>query len=145
MRRKQRKMEMEAYWRATLEYKDMVVRMCKKKLAPNVPFVRGLLLSWFEPYRDALLEEQKAILDKEHLPDRNVYGPFLLQLPADILAVVVMHKLMSVLMREQEQGYVRLLTVASAIGEAVEQEVGKHFTFSSLPFRCIFVSDDSII
>lgn len=123
MRRRQRKMEMGACWKATLEYKDMVVRMCKKKLAPNVPFVRGLLLSWFEPYRDAILAEQRAIVDKEPLPDRCIYGPYLLQLPPDILAVVVMHKLMAVLMKEQEQGYARLLTVASSIGEAVEQEV----------------------
>ncbi|MCO5558648.1 hypothetical protein L7F22_012234 [Adiantum nelumboides] len=122
MRTRQRKMEMEASWKATLEYKNMILHMCKKNLAPNVPFVRGLLLSWFEPFRDALCAEQKAIIEKEPFTDRNVYGPCLLQLPPDIVAVVAMHKLMAVLMKDQEHGYVRLLNAASAIGEAVEQE-----------------------
>lgn len=115
-------MEIKAFLKATLEYKDMVRHMCKKKLAPNVPYVRGLLMSWFEPFRDAILAEQRAITNKEFSQDRAIYGPYLMQLPADILAVVAMHKLTSALMKEHENGYVRVSTAATVVGEAVEQE-----------------------
>lgn len=45
------------------------------------------------------------------------------QLPADMLAVITMHRLMGLLMSDQEHGCVKVLIAALQIGEAVEQEV----------------------
>eukprot|EP00249_Psilotum_nudum_P022981 c28710_g1_i1 orf=906-4160(-) len=121
--RRQRKIETDASLNAIKEYKNMMIDMCKKKLAPNLPYVKSLLLSWFEPFRDAILAEQKAIHNQEFSKDRANYGPYLVQLPADMLAVLTMHRLMSLLMKENEHGCIRLVRAAIAIGEAVEQEV----------------------
>lgn len=52
-----------------------------------------------------------------------MYGPYMCQLPADMLAVITMHRLMGLLMCDQEHGCVKVIHAAVVIGEAVEQEV----------------------
>ncbi|KAG0631342.1 hypothetical protein M758_1G245900 [Ceratodon purpureus] len=121
---RQFKIETEAWHQAAAEYKELVAEMCKKNLAPNLPATRSLLLGWFEPLRDAIAQEQKDYDDRNFREHRAVYGPFMAQLPADMLAVITMHRLMSLLMSDQEHGCVKVLHAALQIGEAVEQEVG---------------------
>jgi DNA-directed RNA polymerase len=73
--------------------------------------------------RDGILEEQKAYANREHREHRSMYGPYICQLPADMLAVITMHRLMGLLMSDQEHGCVTVIHAAVVIGEAVEQEV----------------------
>jgi DNA-directed RNA polymerase len=49
--KRQVKIETEAWQQAATEYKDLMTEMCRKSLAPNLPFAQSLLLSWFEPLR----------------------------------------------------------------------------------------------
>ncbi|KAG0611165.1 hypothetical protein M758_7G120400 [Ceratodon purpureus] len=121
--KRQVKIETEAWQRAATEYKDLMTEMCRKSLAPNLPFAQSLLLSWFEPLRDGILEEQRAYANREHREHRSMYGPYICQLPADMLAVITMHRLMGLLMSDQEHGCVKVIHAAVVIGEAVEQEV----------------------
>nr|CAC95163.1 RNA polymerase [Physcomitrium patens] len=124
LRMRQFKIETEAWHQAAAEYKELVAEMCKKNLAPNLPATRSLLLGWFEPLRDAIAQEQKDYEERNFREHRAIYGPFLAKLPADMLAVITMHRLMSLLMSDQEHGCVKVVHAALQIGEAVEQEVG---------------------
>ncbi|CAM6076268.1 unnamed protein product [Sphagnum tenellum] len=124
--RRQVKVETEAWQQAAAEYREVIVDMCRKNLAPNLPFAQALLLGWFEPLRDGIIEEQKAYQRREQREDRSMYGPYLAQLPADMLAVITMHRLMGLLMSDMDNGSVKVVHAAIQIGEAVEQEVRIH-------------------
>lgn len=121
LRRRQVTIEAEAWENAAKEYRELLVDMCKQKLAPNLPYVKSLFLGWFEPFQDAIIKEQELI--QEGKRSRAPYAPYFLQLPADKMSVITMHKLMGLLMRGSEHGSVRVVQAACAIGDAIEQEV----------------------
>ncbi|XP_074573562.1 DNA-directed RNA polymerase 2, chloroplastic/mitochondrial-like isoform X2 [Curcuma longa] len=119
LRQRQIKMEIEAWEAAAKEYKELLMEMCKKKLAPNLPYVKSLFLNWFEPFRDEIAAEQERCKGQTKLP----YAPFFILLPADKMAIITMHKLMSLLMTGSGDGIVRVGLAACSVGEAIEQEV----------------------
>ncbi|THU63720.1 hypothetical protein C4D60_Mb01t18810 [Musa balbisiana] len=119
LRRRQIKAETEAWERAAQEYKELEREMLEKKLAPSLPYVKSLFLGWFEPLRDAIERDQR--LQKTKM-QKAAYAPHIGLLPADKMAVIVMHKMMGLLMVGQEEGCIRLVQAAIRIGEAIEQE-----------------------
>ncbi|RZR88830.1 hypothetical protein BHM03_00016471 [Ensete ventricosum] len=131
LRSRQIKAETEAWERAAQEYKDLEREMLEKKLAPSLPYVKSLFLGWFEPLRDAIEREQRVQKTKRQ---KAAYAPHIGLLPADKMAVIVMHKMMGLLMVGHEEGYVRLVQAAIHIGKAIEQEVGQFPLTSSLLF-----------
>ncbi|CAA6670261.1 unnamed protein product [Spirodela intermedia] len=118
-------METEAWELAAEEYQELLREMLEKKLAPNLPYVKSLMLGWFEPLRDAIAREQNLQNSKEK-KTRASYAPYIGLLPANKMAVIVMHKMMGLLMTGQEEGCVRVVQAAIHIGEAIEQEVRIH-------------------
>ncbi|CAM6108851.1 unnamed protein product [Calypogeia fissa] len=125
LRERQIKIESLAWQTAAEEYRELLSEMCKKNLAPNLPYVQSLVLGWFEPLKKAIEAEQLAIKNLEFKVHRAGYGPYLSLLPADMLAVITMHKLLGMLMTDLNQGgCVKVVGAASVIGEAVETEVG---------------------
>lgn len=131
LRRRQIKIETEAWEQAAKEYKELLADMCERKLAPNLPYVKSLFLGWFEPFRDAILKEQKICEDPKCKASHRAYFD---KLPADMMAVITMHKLMSLLMTGVGDGCVRVVQAACHVGEAIEQEVSK-FLFSRCQFE----------
>lgn len=130
LRRRQIKAETEAWERAAQEYKQLEKVMLEKKLAPSLPYVQSLFLGWFEPLRDAIEREQRLQKAKRQ---KAAYAEHIGLLPADKMAVIVMHKMMGLLMvLGQEEGCVRVVQAAVQIGEAIEQEVGYIFQSHSL-------------
>ncbi|KAJ0988251.1 hypothetical protein J5N97_006607 [Dioscorea zingiberensis] len=123
LRRRQIKVETEAWEQAAKEYKELLMDMCEQKLAPNLPYVKSLFLGWFEPLRDQIVAEQELCRDPK---SRLSHAPYFDQLPADMMAVITMHKLMSLLMTGEGNGSVRVVQAACQIGEAIEQEVRIH-------------------
>ncbi|PKA46324.1 DNA-directed RNA polymerase 2, chloroplastic/mitochondrial [Apostasia shenzhenica] len=119
LRRRQIKLETEAWEQAAKEYKELLEDMCKKKLAPNLPYVKSLFLGWFEPLRDKIAEEQESFRDAH---SRAPYAPVFNLLPADMMAVITMHKMMSLMMARDGAGSVLVVKAACQIGEAIEQE-----------------------
>lgn len=115
LRRRQVKIETEAWEQAAREYKELLMDMCEHKLAPNLPYMKSLFLGWFEPFRDAIVKEQGK--------SRTVYAPYFSQLPADMMAVITMHKITALLMTGNDHGRARVVQAACLIGEAIEQEV----------------------
>lgn len=120
LRRRQIKVETEAWEDAAKEYQELLMDMCEQKLAPNLPYIKSLFLGWFEPLKDAIAAEQKLCDEGKN---RGAYAPFFDQLPAEMMAVITMHKLMGLLMTGGGSGSARVVQAASHIGEAIEHEV----------------------
>lgn len=128
LRSRQVKVETEAWEQAANEYRELLMDMCEHKLAPNLPYMKSLFLGWFEPFRDAITKEQELYRSRKL---RAPYAAYLDQLPADMTAVITMHKLMGLLMTGGEHGCARVVQAACLIGDAIEQEVGEiecHFS-----------------
>lgn len=126
LRLRQVKAETEAWARAAEEYREIEREMLDRRLAPSLPYVKSLFVGWFEPLRDAIARDQEVQRLKRV---KHVYAKYLLLLPADKIAVIVMHKMMSLLMSSKDgTGCVRVVQAAHCIGEAVEREVSCLFT-----------------
>ncbi|KAL6573587.1 DNA-directed RNA polymerase 1B, mitochondrial [Orobanche hederae] len=123
LRRRQIKMETEAWEEAAREYQELLTDMCEQKLAPNLPYIKSLFLGWFEPIRDAIVAEQDLCKAGKN---RGAYAPYIDQLPPGMMAVITMHKLMALLMTGGGNGSAKVVQAASHIGEAIEHEVRIH-------------------
>ncbi|XP_074280847.1 DNA-directed RNA polymerase 3B, chloroplastic [Silene latifolia] len=123
LRRRQIKAETEAWESMVEEYREFVREMREKKLAPNLPQVKALFLGWFEPLKKAIDKEQKLQRSRKQ---KAIYGFYVDMLPADKMAVIVMHKMMALMMVGNETGCVRLVQAALQIGSAIEQEIKIH-------------------
>lgn len=124
LRRRQIKAETEAWENKVEEYRELEREMCEKKLAPNLPYVKKLILGWFEPLREAIVREQKTQRTKKN---KAAFAPFVDALPAEKMAVIVMHKIMALMMMGgKEDRHVRVVEAAVQIGVAIEQEVRIH-------------------
>nr|AAD22977.1 T7-like RNA polymerase [Zea mays] len=120
LRQRQVKAETEAWARAAEEYREIEREMLDRRLAPALPYVKALFVGWFEPLRDAIARDQDVQRRKRV---KHVYAKYLLLLPADKVAVIVMHKMMGLLMSSKDgTGSVRVVQAAHCIGEAVERE-----------------------
>ncbi|KAI5678798.1 hypothetical protein M9H77_09748 [Catharanthus roseus] len=123
LRRRQMKMETEAWEEAAKEYQELLADMCEQKLAPNLPYMKSLFLGWFEPLRDAIAAEQELC---DQGKNRTAYAPYFNHLPAEMMAVISMHKLMGLLMTGEGHGSAKVVQAACHIGEAIEHEVRIH-------------------
>ncbi|KAI9153573.1 hypothetical protein LWI28_013283 [Acer negundo] len=123
LRRRQVKVETEAWEQAAKEYKELLMDMCEQNLAPNLPYMKSLFLGWFQPMRDAIAKEQELCSIGKN---RAAYAPYFVHLPADMMAVITMHKLMGLLMTGGDLGIARVVQAACMIGDAIEQEVRIH-------------------
>uniref|UniRef100_A0A7N0T8Q2 DNA-directed RNA polymerase n=1 Tax=Kalanchoe fedtschenkoi TaxID=63787 RepID=A0A7N0T8Q2_KALFE len=125
LKRRQVKIETEAWERAAKEYQELLKDMCERKLAPNLPYMKSLFLGWFQPFRDAILTDQESELLASNKATAS-YAQYFNQLPADMMAVLTMHKLVGLLMTGTDGGRVRVVKAACSIGEAVEHEASIH-------------------
>ncbi|VFQ99333.1 unnamed protein product [Cuscuta campestris] len=124
LRKRQVIAETQAWEKMVEEYRELEREMCEKKLAPHLPRVKKLLLCWFEPLRDAIEKEQKTRRTMKH---RKAFSPYIDSLPADKIAVIVMHQMMAMLMAGgKECRCVPVVRAAVQIGSAIEQEVRIH-------------------
>ncbi|KAK9063780.1 hypothetical protein SSX86_017652 [Deinandra increscens subsp. villosa] len=123
LRKRQIKIETEAWEAAAKEYQELLVDMCEQKLAPNLPYVKSLFLGWFEPLRNVIAAEQDLCKEGKN---RGAYAPQFDQLPADMMTIITMHKLMGLLMTGGGQGGARVVQAALHIGEAIEHEARIH-------------------
>lgn len=124
LRRRQVREETEAWDRMVEEYREMERDMCEKKLAPNLPYVKALFLGWFEPLRKAIEKEQRTQRSKKQ---KAAFAPHIELLPADKMALIVMHKMMALLMVGHDDRCVTVVQAAVQIGMAIEQEVRMEF------------------
>ncbi|KAF2591229.1 hypothetical protein F2Q70_00041373, partial [Brassica cretica] len=125
LRRRQVKEETEAWERMVDEYRDLEKEMCEKSLAPNLPYVKHTFLGWFQPLKEVIEREQRLQKNKSKKV-RAAYAPHIELLPADKMAVIVMHKMMGLVMSGHEDGCIQVVQAAVSIGIAIEHEVRIH-------------------
>ncbi|CAI8584735.1 unnamed protein product [Vicia faba] len=126
LRRRQVKIETEAWEEAAREYQELLEDMREQKLSPNLPYMKSLFLGWFEPLKNAIVADQELCRDSK---TRLSHSPFFNELPADMMAVITMHKLMGLLMTNSNGvGSARVIQAACQIGEAIEHE-GRIYRF----------------
>lgn len=119
--KRQVKAETEVWEKAVEEYRELEREMCEKKLAPALPYFKKLILGWFGPLRNAIEKEQKAKKSKKEIA---AFSPKIHSLPADKMAVIVMHKFMGLLMTgDKDDRCVLVVEAALQIGMAIENEV----------------------
>ncbi|KAF3773361.1 DNA-directed RNA polymerase 2B [Nymphaea thermarum] len=119
LRIRQVKVETEVWEKAAREYRELVTDMCKQKLAPNLPYMKSLFLGWFEPLRVRIAAEQESYRKGKN---RTAYAPYFDRLPAEMMAVITMHKLMGLMMTSDDHGTARVVQAACRIGDAIENE-----------------------
>uniref|UniRef100_A0A1J3DCC0 DNA-directed RNA polymerase n=1 Tax=Noccaea caerulescens TaxID=107243 RepID=A0A1J3DCC0_NOCCA len=120
LRQRQVKIETEEWERAAKDCRETLEDMCAQKLAPNLPYVKSLFLGWFEPLRDAIQADLDAFKIKR---GKIPYAPYMEMLPADMMAVITMHKMMGLMMTNTDGvGVVKVVHATTQIGEAIEQE-----------------------
>lgn len=123
LKRRQVKIETEAWEQAAKEYKELLSDMCEKNLAPNLPYMKSLFLGWFEPLCKRISQDQELCRKGKH---KAAYAPYFDLLPADKMAVITMHKIMGLIMTGGENGCARVVSASCSIGEAIEQEIRIH-------------------
>ncbi|KAL5826186.1 hypothetical protein ACOSQ4_017983 [Xanthoceras sorbifolium] len=141
LKRRQVKMETEAWEQAAKEYQELLTDMCEQKLAPNLPYVKSLFLGWFEPLRDAIAKDQETCKEKHRLSHALYFN----KLPAEMMAVITMHKLVALLMTNAgEIGSVRVVQAACQIGEAIENEARIHRFFENTKKKKKNLTDEKL-
>ncbi|XWS34241.1 hypothetical protein CRYUN_Cryun21dG0023500 [Craigia yunnanensis] len=119
LKKRQIKIETEAWEEAAKEYQELLTDMCEQKLAPNLPYIKSLFLGWFEPLRDSIAAEQELCKGSFKISHAVYFN----ESSADMMAVVTMHKLMGLLVTNSGgTGGIRVVQAACQIGEAIEHE-----------------------
>lgn len=133
LRKRQIKIETEAWVQAVREYRNLLKEMCDRNLAPNLPYMKLLFLGWFEPLTNKINEDQELCRVRK---TKSSYALYFDQLPADMMAVITMHKVMALLMAGGGHGSARVVQAACAVGEAIEQEVKERQILKPYFFLC---------
>ncbi|PSC74843.1 DNA-directed RNA polymerase chloroplastic mitochondrial [Micractinium conductrix] len=124
-------LETKAMEATRARYQKEQASMIARGAAAALPKARELLIRWFGPLTRAIMEEQKRILNGARGVDRKVYGPYLLQLEPEQLAVLTMHSVINAIVATEEAGggafsspgQARVTRLSLAIGKAVEAQV----------------------
>ncbi|KAL9262688.1 DNA-directed RNA polymerase 1B, mitochondrial-like protein [Drosera capensis] len=66
LKKRQVKMETEAWGEAVKEYQELLTDMYELKPAPNFPYIKSLFLGWFEPLRGRILKEQEPFREAKN-------------------------------------------------------------------------------
>ena len=138
-RERQRRVENESVNDEIKRYREMSEQMAQVGAGANLPAVRQLLTSFYEPLMVGVEREQSMISEGVPGFDRRVYGPYLQLLGADKIAVISLHTIISMLMRGVEKtrgdvfrdhsrehgeaGSVKFVRLASSLGRLIEAEV----------------------
>ncbi|CAL6269876.1 unnamed protein product [Bathycoccus prasinos] len=138
-RERQRRVENESVNDEIKRYREMSEQMAQVGAGANLPAVRQLLTSFYEPLMVGVEREQNMISEGVPGFDRRVYGPYLQLLGADKIAVISLHTIISMLMRGVEKtrgdvfrdhsrehgeaGSVKFVRLASSLGRVIEAGV----------------------
>ncbi|KAL6766761.1 hypothetical protein ACKKBG_A37250 [Auxenochlorella protothecoides x Auxenochlorella symbiontica] len=128
--RRQVVLETRAVEAAAARYRRDLAAAVQRGEGANLPASRRLLLRWYAPLVDAIKEEQRKIYMREVQVDRTVYGPFLLLLEPQQLAVIAMHCTLHAIMELGGTnpeivvpGQTRVTRLAVTIGRMIENQV----------------------
>lgn len=123
-------LETRAVEAALARYRREAASMVERGAGATLPAARKLLVSWFQPLAQAIREEQFRVARGISGIDRSVYGPYLLLVDPEQLAVIAMHAAVNAFMSPESDaeaigsapGTTRMTKLAVAIGSAVEAQ-----------------------
>jgi hypothetical protein len=105
---------------AAAKYQESLQSLINLGKGANTGPARDLLLLFFEAFVRAIGEEQRLVATEETGLDRSVYGPKLLSVKAENLAVITMHETIGFLLSNPSGAPVTALSVL--VGQAVQAE-----------------------
>ena len=129
---RQRRNEILAVDREVERYKEEARITRGRGGGAELPLGRRLLQGFFAPLTSAIQLEQEAVRLKVQGVDRSNYGPFLLMLNPDKLAVITLHTIISQLMKgeqmfgepnEAQAGMCKFVRAVEMLGQSVQAEV----------------------
>ena len=123
IRQTQTLLEADGYEAAVREYNDLIQSAQNRNDPSSLAPVQAEFLRWFIPLATSLETEQTAILTNTTSKDRSNYGPLLLLLPPQKLAVITMHTTVNAVISNGNEG-ATFTNVITAIGNAVRAELG---------------------
>jgi len=115
-------METETLDQAVVEYQELLDNMVKLGKTSHLGLVQHQIVEWYTPLVAAIEVEQHAFIHKVKGTDRALYGPFLVQLTADKLAVITVHALINRTVTAGQYG-APFASMCRVIAEAIEAEV----------------------
>ena len=118
---KQLQLEMSSIADAVLRYKEMKEGAQKRQQSTHMPVEQDMLREWYDPLVKVLMEEQHAIMNRVSGVDRQAYGPYVVILEPEKLAVIVLHSLLGTV-QSSDVGCT-FSKVAGAVGAAVASEI----------------------
>ncbi len=113
--------ETKSVEKAVDRYKNVSKNL--KQLGLGFEIFQGnqLLAHWFEPLCEAIKQEQNIILQSTmNNSDRKAYGPYLVTVSPEKLAVLTMHEVLTHLLKTPEGA--KMATIVTHIGRAVQFE-----------------------
>lgn len=119
---RQLRMEEETHSDAVKVYTKSLKQLIGMGKGTKLRYIQKTLLKWYEPLAREIDAEIKRIERKEYGMDRTVYGPPLLLLPPEKLAVIALEESLNALLKSANSG-VTLTNLARRIGDLVEAEV----------------------
>lgn len=91
----QYQLEALAVQRTLEEYANMRENLFQLKKGATLSPSKRVLVKWFEPLVEAIDREQRDICERERGVDRSSYGPYLILLPPEVLAVITIHEVVN--------------------------------------------------
>lgn len=92
---RQYELESQAVRQTVQNYREMVADVIRVGKGSSLGPVQRMLVTWFAPLAEAIDKEQRDIWNKESSVDRNAYGPYMVLLPPEVLAVITMHEVIN--------------------------------------------------
>jgi DNA-directed RNA polymerase len=102
----------------------MIKDMKKRNDMTSMKPIQMEFVKWFDPLTSAIRDEQEACLRRISAEDRSNYGPILVLLKPEKLAVISMHTVISEVLQSRQAVGTPFVTVVTAVGEAVRAELG---------------------
>ena len=129
--------ECESYRDTLLEKEAEIQSARERNDYASLGIVKRHLLEWYTPLKEAIEAEQLSYLKRDGKREgRNNYGPFLLTLKADKMAVILAHEGIGTILREgggyygfdssssnKRGGGIKLIRLAAKVADAIEAEV----------------------
>lgn len=103
------------------EYREIFHNVMKIGKGASLGPAQRLLVRWFKPLTERIEQEQMLVWRRVPADDRTAYGPFLILLPPEQLAVITMHEVVNMILRNG--GSARLVHVGISVGEQLQNEV----------------------
>eukprot|EP01035_Chromulina_nebulosa_P017423 gene17423-22974_t len=119
---RQLQLEEEQEQRAYHEINESIKDLCKIGSGTSLKYMQRVIVQWYEPLCEAIIAEIKLINQNVLGKGRNEYGPALMLLPVEKLAVITLDiTLNSILIKGNDNVFVT--TLALKIGDVIESEV----------------------